>query len=99
MVRDKRYGAHDDRAKLVKADVTERTATHWSADGYFPCEPVFVPAPDATAEDEGVVLSLLVGPHDHSSLLVLDAGSMDELARAELPHQVPFGFHGMFTRH
>ena len=41
------------------------------------------------------MLSLLVGPHDHSSLLALDAGSMDELARAE----VPFGLHGMFTRH
>jgi beta,beta-carotene 9',10'-dioxygenase len=84
---------------IVKADVTERTATYWSHDGYFPSEPVFVPAPDATDEDEGVVLSLLVGPDDHSSLLVLDAGSMDELARAEVPHQIPFGFHGMFNRH
>ena len=45
------------------------------------------------------MLSLLVGPHDHSSLLVLDVGSMDKLARAEGPHQVLFGFHGMFTRH
>jgi len=33
-----------------------------------------------------------------TSLLVLDARSLDELARAEVPHHIPFGFHGQFDR-
>ena len=33
-----------------------------------------------------------------SFLLVLDAATLDELARAEAPHHIPFGFHGQFAR-
>jgi carotenoid cleavage dioxygenase-like enzyme len=33
-----------------------------------------------------------------SFLLVLDAASFEERARAEVPHHVPFGFHGQFMR-
>jgi carotenoid cleavage dioxygenase-like enzyme len=33
-----------------------------------------------------------------SFLLVLDAPAFTELARAEVPHAIPFGFHGRFTR-
>jgi beta,beta-carotene 9',10'-dioxygenase len=29
-------------------------------------------------------------------LLVLDASDFSELARADLPHHVPFGLHGQF---
>ena len=31
-------------------------------------------------------------------LLVLDARTLHELARAAVPHHIPFGFHGQFTR-
>jgi carotenoid cleavage dioxygenase-like enzyme len=31
-----------------------------------------------------------------SFLLVLDAGDLTELARARVPHAVPFGFHGNY---
>jgi beta,beta-carotene 9',10'-dioxygenase len=31
-----------------------------------------------------------------SFLLALDASSFSELARADLPHHVPFGLHGQF---
>ena len=31
-----------------------------------------------------------------SFLLVLDAESFAERARAEVPHHIPFGFHGQF---
>ena len=31
-----------------------------------------------------------------SFLLALDAASFAELARAEVPHAIPFGFHGQF---
>jgi beta,beta-carotene 9',10'-dioxygenase len=29
---------------------------------------------------------------------VLDAATLAELARARVPHHVPFGFHGQFAR-
>jgi carlactone synthase/all-trans-10'-apo-beta-carotenal 13,14-cleaving dioxygenase len=50
----------------------------------------------AQAEDDGVVLSLVADAAGGSFLLVLDAGSFTELARAQLPHGVPYGFHGTF---
>jgi carotenoid cleavage dioxygenase-like enzyme len=85
--------------RIVKADVDERNAAVWAEDGCFPGEPVFVAAPDAEREDEGVLLSIVLdGDKGNSFLLVLDAGSLEELARAEVPHHIPFGFHGQFAR-
>ena len=85
--------------RIVKADVVERRSTTWSEEGCFPGEPVFVAAPDADGEDEGVLLSIVLdGRKGNSFLLVLDARSLDELARAEVPHHIPFGFHGQFSR-
>ena len=39
---------------------------------------------------------LPAGLERHSYLLVLDAGSMAELARADVDHVIGFGFHGNF---
>jgi beta,beta-carotene 9',10'-dioxygenase len=85
--------------RIVKADVEAGTSSVWSEEGCFPGEPVFVVAPGAEGEDEGVLLSVVLdGRLGSSFLLVLDAGSLEELARAEAPHHVPFGFHGQFAR-
>lgn len=66
----------------------------------YPSKPVFVPAPESQAEDTGIILSLVLdGGRGQSFLLVLDATAFTELARAELPHAVPFGFHVLFTGH
>ena len=79
--------------------VVERRSTTWSEENCFPGEPVFVAAPDADDEGEGVLLSIVLdGRKGNSFLLVLDARSLDELARAEVPHHIPFGFHGQFAR-
>jgi beta,beta-carotene 9',10'-dioxygenase len=60
---------------------------------------VFVRRPDGSAEDDGVVLSVVLDSSaGRSFLLVLDAGSFEELARAEAPHHIPFGFHGQYFR-
>lgn len=84
--------------RIVKADVVEHRSTQWAENGCFPGEPVFVAAPDAKSEDQGVLLSVVLdGRKGNSFLLVLDAGSLDELARAEVPHHIPFGFHGQFA--
>jgi carotenoid cleavage dioxygenase-like enzyme len=96
-------GIHDERSsdflnRLVKVDVRAETATVWQQAGTYPGEPVFVPAPDATREDEGVVLSVVLdAERERSFLLVLDAESFTEVGRAEVPHAIPFGFHGQFA--
>jgi carotenoid cleavage dioxygenase-like enzyme len=59
--------------------------------------PVFVRRPGDEAEAGGVVLSVVLdAAAGRSFLLVLDAGSFVELARAEAPHHIPFGFHGQY---
>jgi beta,beta-carotene 9',10'-dioxygenase len=81
--------------RVVKADVVQRTSAHWHEDGCFPGEPVFVPAPDQAGEDDGVLLSVVLdAAREASFLLVLDAATLEELARARVPHHIPFGFHG-----
>jgi carotenoid cleavage dioxygenase-like enzyme len=85
--------------RLVKVDVRDGTRTEWRAEGCYPGEPVFVRRPGADGEDDGVVLSVVLDVNaGRSFLLVLDAGSFEELARAEAPHHIPFGFHGQYFR-
>jgi carotenoid cleavage dioxygenase-like enzyme len=84
--------------RIVKADVVERRSITWSEEGCFPGEPVFVASPGAEPEDEGALLSVVFdGRKGNSFLLVLDAASLEERARAEVPHHIPFGFHGQFA--
>jgi carotenoid cleavage dioxygenase-like enzyme len=83
--------------QLVKADVESGDSRIWSENGCHPGEPVFVPAPGQGREDDGVILSVVLDARAESSfLLVLDAGSFEELARAQAPLRIPFGFHGSF---
>lgn len=83
--------------RLVKVDVEERETTVWEEAGTYPGEPVFVAAPDAEAEDDGVILSVVLDTDaEKSFLLVLDADDFAELARATVDHHIPLGFHGNF---
>ena len=83
--------------QLVKVDVREGTRATWASDRCYPGEPIFVREPGSDAEDGGVVLSVVLdAAAERSFLLVLDAGSFEELARAEAPHHIPFGFHGQY---
>jgi carotenoid cleavage dioxygenase-like enzyme len=84
--------------QIVKIDVDRGEPAVWSEPGTYPGEPVFVPAPGGRREDSGVLLSVVLEPASGGSfLLVLDASSLGELARARLPHHVPFGFHGTYA--
>jgi|SRR5215207_9043492 len=83
--------------RLVKVDVTDGSRREWAAPGCYPGEPIFVREPGAQAEDAGVVLSVVLDAAAATSfLVVLEARSFEELARAEAPHHIPFGFHGQF---
>ncbi len=85
--------------RIQKGDVADGGVREWSEASCYPGEPVFVPAPDAKAEDEGVLLSVVLDAKSGSSfLLVLDAADLGEIARASVPHAIPFGFHGQYLR-
>ncbi len=84
--------------RIVKVDADDGSYRVWAEDGCGPGEPVFVAAPDAKAEDEGVLLSVVFDSRSgRSFMLVLDAADLSELARAEAPHHIPYGFHGQFV--
>lgn len=85
--------------RIVKVDVDDGATSAWSRPGCFPSEPVFVARPDAAIEDDGVLLSVVLDTECESSfLLVLDAANLEEVASAEVPHHIPFSFHGQFVR-
>ena len=60
-------------------------------------EPVFVPRSRGAEEGDGYLLSIVYrAAENRSDLIVLDASNVADglIARAELPHRVPYGFHG-----
>lgn len=93
-------GVRGDRGfydQLVKIDVDARTTATWHEPDCHPGEGVFVGRPGREAEDDGVVLSVVLdAARGTSFLLVLDAASFTEVARAQLPHPVLLGYHGQF---
>lgn len=84
--------------QLVKVDVQTKETLCWFEEDCYPGEAIFVAAPNASKEDEGVLLSVVLdGKKGTSFLLILDAASFHEIARAEVPHHIPFSFHGMYS--
>ena len=82
--------------RIVKLDVATGEHRSWDERLCFPGEPVFVAAPGGRAEDDGVLLSVVLdAARGTSFLLVLDARTLSERARASVPHHIPFGFHGI----
>ncbi|HEY2252173.1 MAG TPA: carotenoid oxygenase family protein, partial [Planctomycetaceae bacterium] len=82
---------------LVKVDLSLGRSGSWHEAGCYPGEPIFVAAPGSVAEDEGVILSVVLDTRRGASfLLILDAATFTELARAEAPHHIPFSFHGNY---
>jgi beta,beta-carotene 9',10'-dioxygenase len=84
--------------KLVKLNVKTDEVKNWSQNNCYPGEPVFIPAPDAKKEDDGLVLSVVLDAQAGASFLViLDATTFKEVGRANVPHHIPFGLHGLYV--
>jgi carotenoid cleavage dioxygenase-like enzyme len=90
------YTPDEFASQLVKVDIGNGSKI-WHEDNTYPGEPVFVPRPKSTEEDDGVVLSVLLdAKKGNSFLLILNARSFEELGRVEVPHHIPIGLHGQY---
>ncbi|XP_056318303.1 beta,beta-carotene 15,15'-dioxygenase [Danio aesculapii] len=84
--------------KVAKVDVVTRTHKIWTEEECYPSEPVFIASPDAVDEDDGVILSSVVSfnPQRPPFLVVLDAKSFEEIARATIDASIHMDLHGLF---
>lgn len=89
---------HDQKKDgLSKVNTETKEVLTWSEKGCSPGEPIFVAAPQAKEEDEGVVLAVVLDSiHNDSFLLILDGKSFQEIGRARAPHLIPTGLHGQY---
>jgi len=88
---------HEFYNQMVKIDVSTGHCVSWYNEGHYPGEPVFVPSPDSKAEDDGLLLSVVLDTHSNTSyLLILNASTLGQVAKATLPHSILFGYHGTF---
>ncbi|XP_034938061.1 carotenoid isomerooxygenase [Chelonus insularis] len=92
----------DNPGTLIKVDTATKTKTTWKQDGLYPSEPIFVPRPGATDEDDGVILSAAIFGESNETditLLIIDAKTMKEIGRSifSTPGPVPKCLHGWFT--
>ncbi|KAJ4373309.1 hypothetical protein N0V83_003603 [Neocucurbitaria cava] len=82
---------------IVKFDNTSQQSIFWEVEGHTPGEPIFVADPEGQAEDDGVLLTVVLdGFVERSYLLVLDARDLKEVGRAEMSGPMSFGFHGAY---
>jgi len=85
--------------QLVKIDIKSGKSKIWGEANCHPSEPVFTARPGGKSEDDGVVLTIVLDKEKGNSfLLVLDAASFTEIARAEVEQPILMGFHGEFFR-
>ena len=85
---------------VLKQDLATGEEQLWSiAPRGFTGEPIFVPRPNGSQEDDGWVLMLLYNAERRcSELAILDGQNINhELARLKLNHHVPYGLHGSFV--
>ena len=83
--------------QLVKVDIQSGRDFSWYSPGCFPGEPVFVAHPNDEAEDDGVILSVVLDVNQKNSfLLILDAANLQEIGRATIPQPILFGYHGSY---
>ena len=82
---------------VMRVDMLLWSTRSWHVPGQYPGEPVFVSNGNPSNPDDGVLLTLVFdADRAISYLLVLDATSLEEVGRADLPRATPLSFHGAF---
>ena len=86
---------------ILKRDLQTGQEQLWSAAPQgFMGEPVFIPKPDATREDQGWLVALVYdGDRNRSDVVILEAEQIAQgpITRLHLQHHIPYGLHGSFT--
>ncbi len=104
--REVRYGyagiaEEDEFTGFLKYDLARGTSErHEFGRGRFGGEPVFVPRPGSTAEDDGWVVGLVYDSAEAKSELLIVAAQDFKgkpVAKVMLPKRVPYGFHGAWA--
>jgi carotenoid cleavage dioxygenase-like enzyme len=91
---EKRVGFYN---SLVKINTQNGDAAYWHSEGCHPGEPCFIPSPGSKDDQDGILLSIVLDTlHGNSFLMLLDASTMQEIARATVPEPVVYGFHADF---
>lgn len=82
---------------IYKVDVQTKDFIQWESEGCYPGESLFIAAPHAQEEEDGIVISIgFDAKNYHSFLLILDAKTLQEMCRAKIPHVIPSGLHSQF---
>ncbi len=83
--------------QLIKFDLNSKRHDIWKCNGCYTTEPIFIAKPQATDEDDGIVLAVVLDAIAQKSfMLILDAKTFKELGRVYAPHHIPFTVHSKF---
>ncbi len=83
---------------VVRLDLDRQVQRLWRRDRAMHLEPLFVPRPGVSADDDGVLLVPTLADADAGTVVaVVDAARMSLLAEIEAPQVVPFGLHAAFA--
>ena len=83
--------------RTLRIDLDSGETRRWQRPNAVQLEPLFVPRPGSSADDDGVLLVPTLADGDAATVIgVIDARSMQCLAELSTPQVVPFGFHAAF---
>jgi carotenoid cleavage dioxygenase-like enzyme len=73
------------------------TVTPFHQADIYPGEPIFVPNPEGKSEDDGTILAVAKdGATGNTTLLMINALTMTQVASVQAPFGTMFEFHGQF---
>lgn len=85
---------------ICKVDILNKDVKMWSRDDHVFGEPVFIPRPGATEEDDGIIMVPMTDNRDDKpdSIFFFSASTMEEIGRAVFPVRIPPSLHGLFLQ-
>lgn len=84
---------------ISKIDLKNYALKRWYKPFCYPSEPVFIAAPHAVKEDEGVLVSLVYNAQENRSfMLFFDAIDLKEIARVYFAYALPYPLRGIYLK-
>ncbi|CAG7659415.1 unnamed protein product [Allacma fusca] len=83
---------------ICKVDTETKETKLWRKDAQVFGEPVYIPRPGSTKEDDGVLMVPMTDTRDQypDCLYFLEADTMELMGKASFPIRVPPSIHGLF---